>query len=61
MCIPVNVSYLGVTTNSTEGYMNQLNNRIFNPDVTDIATAYLENIRTVSPGLASSTEISEKA
>ena len=53
--------YLGVTTNWKEGYMNRLNNSISNADITDISPAYLENIRSVSPGLASATEISERA
>jgi hypothetical protein len=53
--------YLGVTTNWKKGYLNRLNNSISNAEITDIAPTYLENIRSVSPGLASATEISEKA
>jgi len=53
--------YLGVTTNWKKGYLNRLNNSISNAEITDIAPAYLENIRSVSPRLASATEISEKA
>ncbi len=53
--------YLGVTTNWKKGYLNRLNNSISNAEITDIAPAYLGNIRSVSPGLASATETSEKA